>query len=357
MSRVPGQAGAGPQRDWRGRRLGLLLLCAPLFPMAQTSLPRSTPASVSATAGVAADDAMQWLARAQQAVGQRSYQGTLVFSAGGMVSSSRVVHVCDGRQRIERIEVLDGRSRLQYRHNEQLLTVWPGSRLAVMEQDDPVTEFPALPRQGSQRVPDLYKLRMLADERIAGHDAQVLMLEPRDDLRFAQRLWAERETGLLLRADLLGSRGELLESTAFSDLRIGGRLASSADGILAAMRKLDGYRVVNAVAVRTEPETEGWRIGKPVPGFQLVACAKRPLDAADRESPSPVLQAVFSDGLAQVSVFIEAFDAQRHRQPMRTHLGATQTLTSRRGDWWITVVGEVPLATAQQFETLFERRR
>ena len=36
--------------------------------------------------------------------------------------------------------------------------------------------------------------------------AQVLLLEPRDDLRFAQRLWADEATGLLLRADVLDGR-------------------------------------------------------------------------------------------------------------------------------------------------------
>jgi negative regulator of sigma E activity len=30
---------------------------------------------------------------------------------------------------------------------------------------------------------------------------------------------------------------------------------------------------------------------------------------------------------------------------------------ARRGDWWLTVVGEVPMATAQRFEALLERKR
>jgi len=69
-----------------------------------------------------------------------------------------------------------------------------------------------------------------------------------------------------------------------------------------------------------------------------------------------VLQSVFSDGLTHVSVFIEPYDAKRHRQPMRTSQGATHTLMSRHGDWWVTVMGEVPLATAQQFEAALERK-
>ena len=63
-------------------------------------------------------DASAWLARIQQAAVDSSYQGTLTFSAGGVVTSSRLEHYCDGRQRYERLEVLDGHARLQYRHNK-----------------------------------------------------------------------------------------------------------------------------------------------------------------------------------------------------------------------------------------------
>jgi sigma-E factor negative regulatory protein RseB len=95
-----------------------------------------------------------------------------------------------------------------------------------------------------------------------------------------------------------------------------------------------------------------------VPGFGLVSCTKRPLDAAtDAGAPVQVLQSVFSDGLTHVSVFIEPYDASRHKQPLGTSLGATHSVMNRHGDWWFTVVGEVPMATVQQFEAMFERRR
>lgn len=298
-------------------------------------------------------DMSHWLERIQQAASTKTYQGTMMFSAGGVVSSSRVAHICNGRERYERIEVLDGQVRKQYRHNDSLLTVWPQTRVAVVEQHDPIADFPALP-VGTQRALESYDLRSIGQDRIAGHEAQVLMLKPRDGHRFAQRLWAERETGLLLRADILGARGEVLESSAFTDLAIGGKL--SADSVIGPMKKLDGYRVVRPLAVRTRFEAEGWTLARQVPGFQLVSCVRRPLDpVADGTAGEQALQAVFSDGLTHVSVFIERYDAQRHR-PMRTVLGATHTVMSRQGDWWITVVGDVPMATVQQFEALVQRR-
>lgn len=329
---------------WR-RRAGRLGACAVLLSgLAQAWAQQPAPA----------DDPAAWLSRIQRAAANRSYEGTLSFSAGGSVSSSRIVHICAGQQSYERIEALNGEVRRQYRHNDQVLTLWPQSKLAVLEQQAPVAAFPALPAAGLRPV-DSYELRSMGVDRVAGHEADVLLFKPRDALRFAQRLWTERESGLLLRADTIGPRGEVLESSAFSDLVIGGKL--SADRVVAPMRKLDGYRTVRAQAVRAQLDAEGWALSRPVPGFQLVSCVKRPLDAAaDGAAASQVLQSVFSDGLTHVSVFVEPYDAARHR-PMRTSAGATHTLMTRRGDWWLTIVGDVPMATVQQFETLFERRR
>ena len=316
---------------------------------------QATAASGSATAHVAEADA--WLHRIQQAAATSSYSGTLAYSAGGAVSSSRVLHQCDGRHTYERIELLDGENRLQYRHNEQVVTVWPGTRRAVLETRDPVAQFPALPAAGSARVLENYDLQKTGQERVAGQDADVLLLKPRDRLRFAQRLWAHRDTGLLLRNDVVGPSGEVLESAAFVDLRIGGKLQP--EQVLKPMKQLDGYRVLRPAVERTQLDAEGWVISKPVSGFQLVNCSRRPLEAAAGDGgPAPqVVHSVFSDGLAQVSVFIERYDPQRHAKPMGSSTGASHTVMARRGDWWITVVGEVPMATAQQFEAALERKR
>jgi len=42
------------------------------------------------------NDARSWLARIHAAANQSNYQGTMVFSAGGLLSSSHVAHFCIG---------------------------------------------------------------------------------------------------------------------------------------------------------------------------------------------------------------------------------------------------------------------
>ena len=42
---------------------------------------------------------------------------------------------------------------------------------------------------------------------------------------------------------------------------------------------------------------------------------------------------------------------------MLASVGATQTLMQQQGDWWITVVGDVPPATLRTFVKGLERRK
>ena len=298
-------------------------------------------------------DAAQWLRRVQQAASAHSYRGTMVFSGGGVVSSSRVGHLIDGRQRYERIEMLGGPTRQQFRHNDTVLTLWPRTRLAVFEPMDPVTDFPALPTGGSRLLGN-YDLRWTGEDRIAGLVADVVIVKPRDALRFAQRLWAERESGLLMRADVLGPRGDILETSAFTDIVLGERLP--VDSVVGPMKRLEGYRVMRPQVQRVPFDAEGWTLQPAVSGFQLVSCARRMLDDMSGAGDGrQVLQAVFSDGLTHVSVFIEPYDGQRHR-PIRTSQGATHTSMGRHGEWWVTIVGDVPMSTVQMFDAALQRR-
>lgn len=302
-----------------------------------------------------AGEARKWLARIHAAAHERNYQGTLVFSADGALSSARVAHFCDGAQSYERVEVLDGRMQQTYRHNDRVYTLWPLSRVAVVEERDP--RQASLRQVIEPRAEEQYELREQGSEHVAGREAQILLLSPRDENRFAQRLWIDSRTGLMLRADVLGPRHQVLESSAFSQVEIG--VKPRPQSVLQPMKQLEGYRQVRPVQVATQLESDGWALKSVVAGFQLSSCTRRTLDPADGAAvPAPVLQAVFSDGLTHVSMFIEVIDRQRHKQPLLTQMGATHTLMQAHGgDWWVTVMGDVPASTLKQFYQALERRR
>lgn len=302
-------------------------------------------------------DARSWLQRIHNAASQRNYQGTLVVTAAGTMSSSRMAHYCEGNQCFERIDMLDGQPQRVYRHNEQVLTLWPAAKVARFEQRDVVALFPAVLSGSEEQLFDRYEMLVEGADRVAGLEAAVFLLRPRDGHRFAQRLWADQGSGLLLRADVLAPDGRVLETAAFTEVTIG--VKSQSDSVLAPMKKLDGYRVLRSAPQRTGLDAEGWRLATPVAGFRQVSCVKRSLDATgdgERAPSADVLQAIFSDGLTHVSVFVEPLRADRHRAGVAA-FGATHTLMQPLGPFWVTVMGDVPMATLKLFAAALERTR
>ncbi len=340
------------------------LRAAPALLLAGASLLAPPARAQSGDALVEARDARHWLARIHEAAAQRNYQGTFVVSTGGSVVSARIVHFCEGRNQFERIESLDGQRRQIYRHNDAVHSLWPHRRLAVVETRQAMREFPALLGPGAERIVEHYDVQSIGEGRVAGHLAHGLLLRPKDGYRFGYRLWAEKQTGLLLRAEVFDARETVLEAAAFSDLMIG--VKPRPELVLQAMKRLDGYQVRRPVLEAADVEREGWAFTQLPPGFRHVSSVKRPMQGTPRDDDPPppaalpvpqVLQSIYSDGLTHVSVFIEPFDAALHRREMLMAMGATQTLVRRQGDWWLTVIGDVPVATLRAFAAGLERRR
>ncbi len=324
------------------RRTGWLGACG---------LALALPLALPAWAG---DDARAWLARIRAAAQVASYEGTLVYSGNGALSSSRVQHFRVGRDTFEQLEALDGRQQRILRHNTAVHTQWPQTRLLVIEQRETMAAWSTTPQTVDPQALSQYTLRREGRSRVAGRDTEVFVLEPRDALRYAQRLWADTASGLMLRADVLAPGGEgrgVIESTAFSQIDIG--VPPQPDALLQAMRETQGWRVVRPQQRATTLPAEGWHLARPVPGFRLAGCVRRGL----QPEGEPVVQAVFADGLTHVSLFIERFQPERHREEVRAKMGATATLMQRRGEHWLTVVGDVPPATLQRIADSVEPQR
>lgn len=295
----------------------------------------------------------EWLMRMQEASRLRSYVGTFVVSSGaGAMSSARIWHAGDARQQVERVEVLSGAPRATYRRNDEVFTFLPEHKLVKVERRESIGLFPSLLKASDTSIPEFYAARQLGVERVAGFDADVVQLAPRDGLRFGYRVWSEKRSGLVLKMQTVDGDGNVLEQAAFSELQLDTPVR--VDRLVRMMQPPPGWRVERPAAVKTSAVSEGWGLREPVAGFKPVSCYKRPAPAGAAEGS---MQWIFSDGLASVSLFVEPYDRQRHVQEGVLASGATQTLTRRIDDWWLTVVGEVPPQTLKAFAQSLERRK
>ncbi len=292
----------------------------------------------------------EWLNRVHEATRQRTFAGTLVISAGGELATSKIWHACDGNEQMERVEVLTGAPRTIVRRNNEVMTFDPQAKVARLERRDSIGILPELLRTQEGSFAEHYRLTTQGVERVAGHKADVLLITPKDELRFGYRVWAEKKTGLLLKLQTIDLRQQVLEQVAFTELQLDAPVSMAK--LKAQMDDTQGYRVESAQRQKTTPEAQGWRLRQPVPGFVTLSCHSARAAGASRP-----LQWVFSDGLASVSLFLEPYEAKRHNSPGATASGATHVLARQIGAYWLTAVGEVPPLTLEAFAERLERIR
>lgn len=296
----------------------------------------------------------EWLARMHEASKLRSYVGTFVVSSNnGSMTSARIWHACDGDKQVERVESLTGAPRSVFRRNQEVVTFLPESRVVRTETRESLGLFTDLLKSSESSIPEFYVAKRVGADRVAGFDADVIRLAPRDQLRFGYRIWTEKKTGLVVKLQTIDVEGNVLEQAAFSELQLDAPVR--VDKLSQMMSSTDGWRVERSEAIKTTADAEGWQMKATVAGFKPISCYKRP--SAGATTPEGAMQWIFSDGLAAVSLFVEPYDKQRHAQEGLFSSGATQTMTRRIQDWWLTAVGEVPQQTLKAFAQSLERRK
>ncbi|TAH13379.1 MAG: transcriptional regulator [Curvibacter sp.] len=296
--------------------------------------------------------------RLHEASRHRTYTGTFVVSAAGQMASARIWHVCDGEQQVERVESLSGTPRATFRRNDEVMTFFPEAKVAISESRDSLGLFPSLLKSNAADIGENYLMRPLGNERIAGLDAEVVQLQPKDALRYGYRVWSEKRSGLVVQLQTLDAEGRVLEQAAFSELQLDAPVNKAK--LTQMMAATEGYRVERRDLQKTTAKAQGWAMAKPVPGFKPMGCYTRPvaLLAGAPGRMEQTMQWMFSDGLATVSLFVEAFDTRRHMRAGASELGgATRTHTRRLDAWWITAVGEAPALTLSLFVQGLERKK
>lgn len=308
--------------------------------------------SLPAFAGEAdTPNALSWLNRMVAAAQKLNYSGTFTYASGSQIETSRITHLVDVEGERERLEVLDGSPREVVRNNDEVKCFLPKERTLIIDQAADRRTFPARVTASLGAVTEHYRVRLGELGRVAGREAQLLVLDPRDDYRYGHQLWADTATGLLLRARMVNERNESIEQFAFNDIVIGGNIDRDRLRPKFSVKSGD-WRVVNAKAVESKSDDGGWVFHNLLPGFRQTAVMKRQLQA-DRPDAYHV---VFSDGLAAISVFIEPAPLGDQKLGMFTS-GPFNVYKRPHGDHVLTVLGEVPPAALKLLGDGVARRK
>lgn len=300
-----------------------------------------------------ARDAQTWLKKIQSAAQKLNYSGTFVYQQGTQMRTSRITHLLDGRNELEKLEVLDGKSREYIRNNDEVICYVPEAKTLLVEKRVAREIFPAIITSNPSELSEVYNLSKAEFGRVAGHDCQAIILEPRDNLRYGYKLWAEKSTGLLLKAQTLNENKEVVEQISFTEIAIGNVARTQ---VKASFFNTAGWHVENALM--SQVNLSGWSVKSPPAGFKKIREVKRLVSDSSSSSKRgggtqrEVSQMVFSDGMAAISVFIEP--GTQSRTEGWVQQGAMNIMGKRYGDFWLTIVGEVPAATIRQVANSLE---
>lgn len=276
--------------------------------------------------------AASWLARIGPALHGLDYRGTLVVVAEGRMETLRVYHRNDDGRERERLVALSGPPRELVRDGEQVVCVGTGGGDSAYWLDGG-DHWRAAIALGEGVSPEVYAITLGGQGRVAGHPAQILEVRAGDHWRYGYRLWLEQGSGLPLRVDLLDADGQAVERVAFTELELGVRPSDSELSASAEVRPVPPRSPLPGAEAQVQ-----WRVQSPPPGFVL--------RAARRQDEGAHL--LYSDGLASVSVYVEASPPGLRGSDARRR-GAVHSRTFWSKGWRVLAIGKVPAGTVDRF--------
>jgi len=304
----------------------------------------------------ASDSPREWLDRMVSASGQVSFRGTLVHMCGGKVDVVNIVHRVEDGRVTERVKALDADGREIIRNPDEVMCILPDQETVMVDArqgvDRHVEALLTPPTSFASVDGAIYRLQMLGQEHVAGQSTEVIAIRSTDDYRYGYRLWLDRERAMALKYELIAADGATLEQTLFTEIEFSDRIAQSEVQPTVAMENFvwqrsgggtAGEAVVPANAASGSPATGTWHATEMPAGFELVTAETR----SDEGGVAHLEHLVYSDGLASVSVFIEANVDEAERQPGRSEMGAMNAYTTMVDGFLVTAVGAVPMPTTR----------
>lgn len=307
-------------------------------------LPSFLLASFSLNSIAAEDDAWLILQKAALAARELNYHGVFNYQNGNQARSVQITHMNDNGRELTRNLVLDsklqtGQAREVFSQGSDIVIFHPQNDKVIIEKRRGQNLFPAMLPVNLQLLKSSYSARVGMLDYVAGRQAQIIELIPKDAYRYSYKIWTDTEYGLLVRMTLLNDKTETLEQIAFQELN----MLNSHD-LNWFQPKIDASKsyVMEDAASLNRVHTN-WIVAELPPGYIKVDHIELMVNG----KTAPINQMIYSDGLASVSLFIEPIVKGMRTKTGHKLIGSTNICANVINGYQVVVVGEVPLATVQ----------
>lgn len=313
-----------------------------LLPARHSIVAAALMAVASFAAGESGQQARSLLESMVDASRALEYQGRFIYSQGGNISTMEVFRAVFDGQEYERLAHLDGDVSELIRQGREVVSVDRNRRITRLPPGESLPPLDLAERM--KGLPEQYNVLIDGDDRVAGRDAVRMRVAPLDEHRYGYRLWLDRDSSLLLRSELVNENGRALERMEFISLEL-------APGLSREDFRVSGIpeQVVWNVEGRDDSRDDaGIEPGWLPEGFREVARDLRSVPPRG----APVYSRTFSDGLAAFTIFAEPVEDPGTVEEGISRIGPSvainRYLESGGGSHLLTLVGEIPLSTAER---------
>ena len=293
-------------------------------------------------------DPNEWLDRMSAAVKTSSYEGTVVRILDGKAEALKVVHSFEDGVIREKVVAQEGSGLEIIRIGNEVHCILPDKRSVLVEKwDDQSTLFSTLPTSNI-RFGSEYDVSIVREERVAGRQANLLAIRPHDDYRYGYRIWLDTETAFPLQTQLIDTDGTAIEQIKFVEIDLNKDIQASA---LASSHSTENFRWLNQSNPHVTRAVETQWLSDSLPsGFRAVSTHEEKM----ANGGEYVVHILYSDGLANVSVFIATLEDSDPRG--ESSVGGSNAYSAAIEDRHVTVVGKVPVITVKQIATTMRAR-
>ncbi|MEI6893636.1 MAG: MucB/RseB C-terminal domain-containing protein [Colwellia sp.] len=284
-----------------------------------------------------------WLERLSQSLRQLNFTASFVVVKNNHAEPYHWLHgIADNGQELEVLTRLNGPRHDVLRQGEVVSYIEPEQEAYSIRTDYIRGPIPSVFRGDIKALETSYRFISVGRSRISGRIAQLVRIVAKDKHRFSYWLWLDQKTGLLLKMAVLTRQGNLLEQIQFTHIEVADQLSDN----LAQLQSAELPEVVS-LAYQQQHKDLSWQVDWLPQGFAVVKSNQHNLNTYNRGEDRAVEFMLFSDGLVEVSVYVN-LSQEQFREPEYAIDGATIVYNHILQGIEVGVVGKIPLATAKK---------
>ena len=276
----------------------------------------------------------QWLKNVSDAMKSLNYHGTVLFLKHGQMDAMKYAHTVEQGVENERMTSLNSPLREVSRKSSEISCLYKETSQKVEKHQPLDRSFIINLPLDTGRLDGQYLIAVAGQEMIALRPSQIIAILPKDQMRYARKIWVDTASLLPLKVEVYDLDGKILEQVLFTDLNIDNPSTKP----VVNPNEHDSHQHLKQA---DDFENSPYLIKNWPAGFEKVFFVHNDM----QQSKKSVEHLLISDGFSNISIYFEAKGDKGIEGSKK--LGPVNSYSKVIGDFQITVLGEVPAQTVE----------